>query len=48
MTRTGRTIGAALGAVIFVLFFAELADRFANPVVAAEPAYTVTVTAKAN
>ena len=27
MNRTGRTIGAAIGAVIFMLFFAELADR---------------------
>jgi hypothetical protein len=27
MSRTGRTIGAALGAVLFVLFFAELAER---------------------
>jgi hypothetical protein len=27
MNRTGRTIGAAIGAVVFMLFFAELAER---------------------
>ena len=43
---TGRTIGAALGALIFVLLFAEMADRLVNPVAAAEPSYTVTVTAR--
>lgn len=31
MNRTGRTIGAAVGAVLFVLFFAELADRLVVP-----------------
>ena len=34
MNRTGRTIGAGVGAVLFVLFFAELAERL---VVASEP-----------
>jgi hypothetical protein len=42
VSRTGRTIGAALGALIFVLFFATIADRFANPVSAAEPVAKVT------
>jgi hypothetical protein len=41
MTRTGRTIGAAIGALIFVLFFAELAARLVKPVSAAEPAVTI-------
>lgn len=40
MSRTGRTIGAAVGAVLFVLFFAELATRFVY-VAAAEPTHTV-------
>jgi hypothetical protein len=41
MNRTGRTVGAGIGALIFVLFFAELAARFVNPVSAAEPAVTI-------
>ena len=32
MTRTGRTIGAAVGAVIFVLFFADMAGRLVHTV----------------
>jgi hypothetical protein len=39
---TGRIIGAAVGAVIFVWFFATIADRLVNPVSAAEPTATVT------
>ena len=47
MNRTGRTIGAAVGAVIFVLFFADMASRMvsassAEPVYA-DSVYTVTV-----
>jgi hypothetical protein len=42
---TGRTIGAAIGAVLFVWFFATIAARLVNPVSAAEPA-AVTVTVK--
>jgi hypothetical protein len=39
----GRTIGAAIGLVLFILFFATLASRLANPVSAAElkPAATL-------
>jgi hypothetical protein len=36
MNRTGRTIGAAVGAVIFVLFFADMAGRLVHPVHAAQ------------
>lgn len=44
-TRLGRTVGAALGAVIYVLFFATIADRLVNTVSAAERTdYSVTVT----
>jgi hypothetical protein len=39
---TGRTIGAAIGALLFVLFFATIAERFVNPVSAAEPTAKVT------
>jgi len=40
----GRTIGAAIGAVVFLLFFAEIADRLVNPVSAAMPStFSVTV-----
>ena len=52
-SRTGRTVGAAFGVLIFVMFFATIADRFARPVAAAAPAdvtvtdYTITVTAPA-
>ena len=39
----GRTIGAALGLALFILFFATLASRLAKPVSAAEirPAATL-------
>ena len=39
----GRTIGAAIGLVLFILFFATLACRLAYPVSAAEllPAATL-------
>jgi hypothetical protein len=39
----GRTIGAAIGLVLFILFFATLASRLTNPVSAAElkPAATL-------
>ena len=47
MNLTGRTIGAGIGAVLFVLFFAEIATRVVHPVSAAEPSITITVTAKA-
>jgi len=40
-SRTGRIVGAAVGAVIFVWFFATIADRLVNPVSAAEPTATV-------
>ena len=33
----GRTIGAAIGLALFILFFATLAGRLVNPVSAAEP-----------
>jgi hypothetical protein len=33
----GRTIGAAIGAVLFVLFFATIAGRLVHPLSAAEP-----------
>jgi hypothetical protein len=33
----GRTIGAAIGLALIILFFATLAGRFTNPVSAAEP-----------
>ena len=33
----GRTIGAAIGLAIFILFFATIAGRLSNPVSAAEP-----------
>jgi hypothetical protein len=46
MTRTGRTIGAAVGAVVFVLFFADLAGRFVHPLSAAEPVSHVTLKAR--
>jgi hypothetical protein len=36
MNRTGRTIGAAVGAVIFMLFFADMAGRLVYPVHAAQ------------
>ena len=39
MSRTSRTIGAAVGAVLFMLFFAELAERLVSP--ESEPVYTV-------
>ena len=42
MNRTGRTIGAALGAVIFVLFFAELAERLTAATPDSQPVVTVT------
>jgi hypothetical protein len=34
---TGRTIGAAIGLALFIIFFATIAGRLANPVSAAEP-----------
>ena len=37
MSRTSRTIGAAVGAVLFMLFFAELAERLVGP--ESEPVY---------
>jgi len=44
-SRTSRTVGAAVGAVIFVLFAATVAASLANPVSAAERTdLTVTVT----
>jgi hypothetical protein len=33
----GRTIGAAIGLALFVIFFATIAGRLTNPVSAAEP-----------
>lgn len=33
---TGRTIGAAIGLALFILFFATIAGRMAYPVSAAE------------
>ena len=33
----GRTIGAAIGLALFIIFFATLANRLVNPVSAAEP-----------
>jgi hypothetical protein len=42
MNRTGRTIGAAVGAVIFMLFFAEMATRIVSASTT-ESVYTVTV-----
>jgi hypothetical protein len=33
----GRTIGAAIGLALFILFFATIAGRLSNPVSAAEP-----------
>jgi hypothetical protein len=45
-TRFGRTVGAAVGAVLFLLFLANVADRLVNPVSAAQRTdVTVTVTA---
>jgi hypothetical protein len=40
---TGRTIGAAIGLALFVMFFATIAGRLTNPVSAAElePAATL-------
>jgi hypothetical protein len=40
---TGRTIGAAIGLALFIMFFATLAGRLTNPVSAAElrPAATL-------
>ena len=38
----GRTIGAALGVLIFVLFFAEIAELFPNPVSAATSSQSAT------
>ena len=32
----GRTIGAAIGLALFILFFATLASRLVNPVSASE------------
>jgi len=43
MNRTSRTIGAAVGAILFVLFFAQLAERLVNPVSAAETTHAVSV-----
>ena len=33
----GRTIGAAIGLALFIIFFATIAGRLTNPVSAAEP-----------
>ena len=33
----GRTIGAAIGLALVILFFATIAGRLSNPVSAAEP-----------
>jgi hypothetical protein len=45
-SRFGRTVGAAVGVVIFVLFCVSIADRLVNPVSAAERTdFTITVTA---
>ena len=45
-TRFGRTVGAAVGAVLFLLFLENVADRLVNPVSAAERTdLTITVTA---
>jgi hypothetical protein len=42
----GQTVGAAVGALIFVLFCVSIADRLVNPVSAAERTdFTITVTA---
>jgi hypothetical protein len=42
MNRLGRTVGAAVGAVIFVLFFADLAGRLVIP----ESSSTHTISAR--
>ena len=42
MSRTGRTVGAAIGAVLFMLFFAELAERLMTT----EPEPVITVSAR--
>jgi hypothetical protein len=43
--RLGRTLGAAVGAVVVLMFLAMVADRMVNPVSAAERTdLTVTVT----
>jgi hypothetical protein len=38
---TGRTIGAAIGAVIFVLFFSAIAGRFVVSAADAQTAHAV-------
>ena len=38
-----RTIGAAIGALIFVLFMAHIATSLANPVAASSPGRTQSV-----
>lgn len=44
-SRISRTVGAAVGAVFFMLFCADIAARLANPVSAAETStYSVIVT----
>ena len=40
---TGRTIGAAVGAVLFVLFFSTLANRLVTQAAEPEPQQTVAV-----
>jgi hypothetical protein len=46
VSRFGRTVGAAVGAVIFVLFCVTIAESLVNPVSAAERTdFTITVTA---
>ena len=40
----GRTIGAAIGLALFIIFFATIASRLTNPVSAAE-SNTVVVSA---
>jgi len=42
MSRTSHTIGAAVGAVLFMLFFADLAGRLTMP----EPEPVTTVSAR--
>ena len=41
MNRLGRTVGAALGAVIFVLFFADLAGRLVYAAPEVDSVYSI-------
>jgi hypothetical protein len=44
-TRFGRTVGAALGAAFFVLFFSSVADRVVNAISPERTDLSITVTA---